>query len=119
MSRNLNSFSLEDFCRTHRVEEKIIVVPSYRVGHQIGESLAAQGVPWINMRFLTLPGLADGVAGPEVAELISNIQLTAEADHIKLSFSLSNELLEKLREKAQEKQKGIQEFSDNEEEITE
>jgi ATP-dependent helicase/nuclease subunit B len=67
MSRNLNSFSLEDFCRTHRVEEKIIVVPSYRVGHQIGESLAAQGVPWVNMRFLTLPGLADGVAGPEVA----------------------------------------------------
>jgi hypothetical protein len=59
------------------------------------------------------------LAGPEVAELISNIQLTAEADHIKLSFSLSNELLEKLRDKAKEKKEGLQKFSDNEEEITE
>ncbi len=49
------------------MEEKIIVVPSYRVGHQIGEGLAAQGVPWINLRFMTLPGLADAVAGPEIA----------------------------------------------------
>jgi len=59
------------------------------------------------------------LAGPEVAELINNIQLTSEANHIKLSFSLSNELLEKLREKAKEKKKGFTEFDDTEEETTE
>ncbi len=67
MSRYPSPFPLSEFCRTYRVEEKIFVVPSYRVGHQIGECLAAQGVPWANLRFITLPGLADSVAGPEIA----------------------------------------------------
>jgi hypothetical protein len=57
------------------------------------------------------------LAGPEVAELISNIQLTAEADHIKLSFSLSNELLDKLREKAKEKKEEYQKFDEGGEEF--
>jgi len=43
------------------------------------------------------------MAGPEVAELVGNINLTAAADHIKLTFNLSDELLRKLQEKAEEK----------------
>ncbi len=39
------------------------MVPSYRIGHQIGESLASQGASWINLRFVTLPALADEIAG--------------------------------------------------------
>ena len=43
------------------------------------------------------------MAGPEVAELVSNMNLTAAADHIMLSFTLSDELLKKLQEKAAQK----------------
>ena len=47
------------------------------------------------------------LAGPEVAELVGNINLTATDEHIKLDFSVSNELLEKLKQKAAEKSKGM------------
>lgn len=43
------------------------------------------------------------MAGPEVAELVGNINLTAAADHIKLTFNVSDELIRKLQEKAKEK----------------
>jgi hypothetical protein len=47
------------------------------------------------------------MAGPEVGELVSNINLTAAADHIKLTFSISNELVKKLQEKAKQKSQGM------------
>jgi hypothetical protein len=43
------------------------------------------------------------MAGPEVAELLNNITLTSSADDITLKFSITNELLEKLQQKAKEK----------------
>lgn len=43
------------------------------------------------------------MAGPEVAELLENINLTAAADHIKLTFTISDELVKKLQEKAKQK----------------
>jgi len=43
------------------------------------------------------------MAGPEVAELVGNINLTAAADHVKLTFNVSDELIRKLQEKAKEK----------------
>ncbi|MBN2247001.1 MAG: hypothetical protein JW755_14275, partial [Candidatus Aminicenantes bacterium] len=66
MKDNLTYF-LSEFCRRYRTEEKIVIVPSYRLGRQIGESLAAQESPWVNLRFMTLPALADDVAGIEAA----------------------------------------------------
>lgn len=35
---------LTDFLRSHVLDEKIFVVPSYQVGHQIGESLTEAGL---------------------------------------------------------------------------
>lgn len=43
------------------------------------------------------------MAGPEVAELVGNINLTAAADHIQLAFNISDELIRKLQEKAKQK----------------
>ena len=49
---------LADFCREHRLDEKIFIVPSFSIGHQIGEALAGAGEGWVNLRFVTLPSLA-------------------------------------------------------------
>ena len=54
---------LAQFCGEHLLEEKIFVVPSYQVGHQIGESLTKAGHAWVNLRFATLPSLAQEHAG--------------------------------------------------------
>lgn len=60
-------YFLSEFCRQNPITEKIVIVPSYRLGRQIGESLAARESPWVNLRFLTLPALADDVIGLEAA----------------------------------------------------
>lgn len=59
---------LVDYVRSHVLDEKIFVVPSFQIGHQIGESLAREGQSWVNLRFMTLPALAQGVAGLEVSK---------------------------------------------------
>ena len=50
------------------LDEKIFVVPSYQVGHQIGESLTKSGNSWVNLRFVTLPSLAQEYAGFDTME---------------------------------------------------
>ncbi len=52
-----------------------------------------------------LKGMA-ALAGPEVSELVSNINLSSSAENIKLAFSISDELLKKLQAKAKEKAEG-------------
>jgi len=42
---------------------------------------------------------------PELAQLLNSIQLSSAADHIKLTFSLSEELMNKLGAKAKDKAK--------------
>ena len=59
---------MTEFCRVHLLGEKIFVVPSYQIGHQIGESLTAKGQSWVNLRFMTLPLLAHEVAGAELSK---------------------------------------------------
>ena len=66
MKNNIIYF-LSEFCGQNPIEEKIFIVPSYRLGRQIGESLAARESPWINLRFMTLPALLDDVIGIEAA----------------------------------------------------
>ena len=45
------------------LDEKIFVIPSYQIGHQIGESLTKSGNSWVNLRFVTLPSLAQEYVG--------------------------------------------------------
>ena len=53
---------LGGFCGERLLDEKIFVVPSYQVGHQIGESLTKAGHSWVNLRFATLPSMAQEYA---------------------------------------------------------
>ncbi len=53
-----------------------------------------------------MKGMA-AMGGPEIAELVGNINLSATADAIKISFSLSNELLKKMQKKIGAQKSGI------------
>jgi len=59
---------LGEFCGEHLFDEKIFVVPSYQVGHQIGESLTKAGHSWVNLRFATLPSMAQEYAGLDISQ---------------------------------------------------
>ncbi|MDQ6799774.1 MAG: PD-(D/E)XK nuclease family protein, partial [Acidobacteriota bacterium] len=54
-------------CREHLLTEKILVVPSLAIGHQIADAVAQSGTPWVNLRVETLRTLADAVTGFELA----------------------------------------------------
>ena len=45
------------------------------------------------------------IAGPEIAEILNEINLSSSADNIELTFSIPNELLKKVQKKAEEKVK--------------
>lgn len=52
---------LAQICEEHRFQEKLLFVPSYSIGHQIGEYLAKTGTSWINLRVTTATGYAQGL----------------------------------------------------------
>lgn len=54
-------------CREHLLREKILVVPSLAIGHQIADAIAHSGTPWVNLRVETMRTIADAVAGFELA----------------------------------------------------
>lgn len=49
---------LAAFCGEHPFDEKILIVPSFVTGREIGEALARESGSWINVRFITVPALA-------------------------------------------------------------
>ena len=73
--------ALAEVCRELPLEEKILVAPSFFTGHQIAESLARSGVPWVHLRVESVRSLAQGAAGPELADegltLLSRAQALA------------------------------------------
>jgi ATP-dependent helicase/nuclease subunit B len=66
---NLLTDNLAAFCRAHPREEKILVAPNRIVGRQITDSVTRALAPggWINLRVETVGGLAQSVAGAEIA----------------------------------------------------
>ena len=49
---------LPEICNTYRLREKILIVPSFSLGHQVTESLVINGHSYINLRINTLSSLA-------------------------------------------------------------
>jgi hypothetical protein len=58
---------LTKICEEHLFQEKLLFVPSFSIGRQIGEWLTKQGRGWINLRFTTPVEYARGSAGLELA----------------------------------------------------
>jgi len=68
MGLNVSDAFLADFCSRHLLDEKIFIVPSFQVGHQIGERLCKAGHSWINLRFVTSASLAQQVVGYKLSQ---------------------------------------------------
>src|SRR3989339_17861 len=60
--------SLAELCRANLLEEKWIVAPSLRTGHQWLDSVARAGQPVVNARITTIKGLALKLAAASMAE---------------------------------------------------
>jgi len=65
MSRSIQYLSR--FCAEQRLEKKYLILPSYQIGHQIGEALAKEGGSWVNLNFASLPSLAQEEAALELS----------------------------------------------------
>ena len=58
--------ALAEICGQWQLDEKLLFVPSYSVGHQIGEVLSRSGTSWINLRVTTVSGYAHERVGLEI-----------------------------------------------------
>jgi len=65
---NQLQLSLSEACSTHKIREKILIVPSFSHGHQITESLVINGIPYINLRIKTIPSLAHEIIDLDLAK---------------------------------------------------
>jgi RecB family exonuclease len=82
---------LAGFCRDHPLDEKVLVVPSFVAGREIGEALARQAGAWVNLRFVTTPALA-AEALQRGGETAAARPMTASAE-LALTDRLFRELL--------------------------
>ncbi len=57
---------LSEVIKENPLKEKLLFVPSYSIGHQIGEYLSRSGTSWINLRMTTVSGYAHERAGLEL-----------------------------------------------------
>ena len=68
---------LAAICRENLLREKILIVPSLAIGHQIADAVAQSGTPWVNLRVETTRTIADAIAGFALAK--ENITVLSRA----------------------------------------
>lgn len=85
--------ALTELCRTHKLREKILIVPSFSQGHQITESLVKNGIPYINLRIKTLASLAHEVIDLDLAK--ASIKYLSETATLIIIEDIFNQIREK------------------------
>ncbi|MDZ7697766.1 MAG: PD-(D/E)XK nuclease family protein [Deltaproteobacteria bacterium] len=55
-------------CEAYRFRDKLLFVPSYSIGHQLGEDLARKMGSWINLRMTTVAGFAQELVGTDLSK---------------------------------------------------
>ena len=70
---------LQAVCREHLLREKILVVPSLAIGHQIADAVAYAGTPWVNLRMETIRTISDAVAGFDLVQRGMTVLSRAQA----------------------------------------
>jgi len=93
---NLNQLqeALSEICSTHKLREKILIVPSFSQGHQITESLVKNGIPYINLRIKTLTSLAHETVDLDLAR--ASINYLSETSTLIIIEDLFNQIREKM-----------------------
>jgi len=81
--------ALSEVIKQYPLDEKLLFVPSYSIGHQIGESLARSGASWINLRISTPLGYAQGLLAHELAG--ADIRLADENEELLIVEKLYKE----------------------------
>ncbi|MFV1957689.1 MAG: hypothetical protein ACC669_10695, partial [bacterium] len=92
MNRFINS--LASVCQDHLLEEKWLIAPSLRVGHQWIELAARQGRGVLNLAPTTMMGLALKIAGPRIAKKGLKI-ITAKGIQVLINDSWTRVIKEK------------------------
>ncbi|EEG79081.1 PD-(D/E)XK nuclease family protein [Dethiobacter alkaliphilus] len=87
--------TLAQICRTHKIQEKLLLCNTLSTGHQLLESLSKENVPWLNLRPVTPLELATEQAKPML--LTKNITIPTEGQ---LLFLLE-EILQQMRANSQ------------------
>lgn len=82
---------LTSLCGEHPLGEKIVVVPSLAVGHQIGDALAYSGTAWVNLRFETIRTLVDAVVGFDLA--MEGVRVLSRAQALSLVESACDRVI--------------------------
>jgi hypothetical protein len=59
---------LAELCRAERTRPKWVFVPSYAIGHTLGERLVLEGTDWANLRFTRPLDVALAMAAPFLVE---------------------------------------------------
>ena len=78
-------------CRDHFVDEKILIVPSLAIGHQIADRLAVESTSWVNLRSETVRTLVDRVIGFDTIE--SGMSILSRAQALALVEEASDDVL--------------------------
>ena len=86
---NIAIEQLAAICQKERFREKLLFVPSYSLGHQIGEYLARSGCSWINLRPTTTSGYAQQIVGQEMA--LEGLRLIDPLERLMIVESLFRE----------------------------
>ena len=60
-------------CRDEVLREKILVVPSLAIGHQIADAIAFRGTRWVNLRMETVRTISDAVAGLDLVQRVITV----------------------------------------------
>lgn len=88
----MNQFfeELATICRDRLMEEKWLLAPSLRVGHQWLDHLTLHGIPSLNVRIKTLKAMALDAAGPQMSS--KGVELISDAGSVVLVDRIIQEL---------------------------
>lgn len=84
MNKTISNLSV--ICREKPLRDKLLLVPSYSIGQQLGQWLSRSGTPWINLRMTTPIGFASEITFPELSSKGIRVMESAER------FSMIEEL---------------------------
>ena len=85
--------ALATVCRERFLAEKILIVPSLAVGHQIADRIAYERTSWVNLRAESTRSLADTVVGFDLVR--DGLTVYSRAQSLALLDTACAEVLEK------------------------
>ncbi len=82
---------LAEVCGKNFLDEKILLVPTLAIGHQIADRLAVERTSWVNLRSETVRTLVDRVIGFDIIE--SGLTMLSRAQALALVEQACDEVL--------------------------